>query len=151
MGFWKFQDRLTLWLLSWGMASIASGLMLGRSEDDFRRGIGEQFVGWGVINAVIAVLGQRGSLKKRRLPDANEVESLSRERNKLKRLLWINTGLDVVYMAGGWRAVQTRGQMDERWRGRGWGIIFQGGFLFFFDLINAVLLSRIELTRDGQE
>jgi hypothetical protein len=151
MGFWKFQDRLTLSLLSWAMASIASGLLLRRSKNEFRRGVGEQFIGWGLVNGAIAVLGQRGSQKKREKLEANPTEALTREKNKLKRLLWINTGLDVAYMAGGWHAARTRGQMNERWRGRGWGIIFQGGFLFFFDLINALLLSRLSLTTDDQE
>jgi hypothetical protein len=151
MGFWKFQDRLTLSLLSWAMASVATGLLLGRSENEFRRGVGEQFAGWGLVNGAIAVLGQRGSQKKREKPEANSPEALAKEKNKLKRLLWTNTGLDVAYMAGGWHAARTRGQMDERWCGRGWGIILQGGFLFFFDLINAVLLSHVTLTADDQE
>ena len=55
----------------------------------------------------------------------------------------VNTGLDVLYVLGGWRAMRGRGSADTRWRGRGLGIVLQGGFLFFFDLLNALALRRV--------
>lgn len=143
MNIWKFQDRLTSVLLGWAVSSIATGIALSRDEDEFKRGVGEQFVGWGLVNAAIAIFGQRGSKGRRQLPEANTPANLAQEKTKLARLLWINTGLDIFYMLGGWLAVRSKGQSDDRWRGRGWGIIIQGGFLFVFDLVNAVLIRHV--------
>lgn len=148
MGIWKFQDRLTTVLLSWAATSIATGIALSRREDEFGKGVGEQFAGWGIVNAAIAVFGQQSSNKRRKLPENNTPEALGQESKKLARLLWINTGLDVFYMLGGWLAIRTRGQTDERWRGRGWGIIIQGGFLFVFDLLNAIFIRGVRNGKD---
>lgn len=142
MGFWQFQRRLTAMLLAWAASSIGTGLLLSRG-DDFRRGVGEQFVGWGVVNAAIALFGWRGASRRQAKPEANTSESLAAERRKLSRLLWLNTGLDVFYVLGGWIAARSRGASDERWRGRGVGIMVQGGFLFVFDLLNALALRRV--------
>ena len=35
------------------------------------------------------------------------------------------------------------GAAEARGRGRGLGIVLQGGFLFFFDLLNALALRRV--------
>jgi hypothetical protein len=143
MEFWQFQKRLTTLLLAWASASIGMGIALGR-QNDFRHGIGEQFIGWGLVNAAIALFGQRGADRRRQQPEANTPAALEAERRKLSRLLWLNAGLDVVYVLGGWVAMRGRGASDERWRGRGVGIMLQGGFLFFFDVLNALALRRLK-------
>jgi carboxylesterase len=51
--------------------------------------------------------------------------------------LWINTGLDVLYIAGGITLASILGPGNPGWLGHGWGIMVQGAFLFFFDLIHA--------------
>jgi carboxylesterase len=62
---------------------------------------------------------------------------MERESRKLKRTLWINTGLDLLYIAGGIILAATLGGSNPVWGGHGWGIIVQGAFLLFFDLIHA--------------
>ena len=144
MALWRFQRRLTGMLLGWAVASIAAGLALGRGDDAVRRGVGEQFVGWGVVNAIIALVARRPP------PEAsNLVETAARKRT-LARLLWLNTGLDVVYVLGGWRAMRGRGATDARWRGRGLGVVLQGGFLFFFDLLHAWALQCVGIRGQGK-
>jgi hypothetical protein len=143
MDIWQFQNRLTKMLLSWAVTSVVVGLVLSRREDEFQKGMGEQFAGWGFINALIALFGQAGSVRRRKIPENKTTGVEIKEKEKLARLLWINTGLDVLYVWGGRQAVQTRGSTNERWRGRGWGIIIQGGFLFFFDLINALHIGEV--------
>ncbi len=137
----QFQRRLTGRLLAWAAASIGLGL-LWRRRGAFGRGLGEQFVGWGVINAVIALLGQRGAARQRAADPTAETEG---QRHILARLLWVNTGLDVLYVLGGRRVAWGRGAEDDLWRGRGVGIMLQGGFLFVFDLLNALALRRLRL------
>ena len=138
MELWRFQRRLTSLLLGWAAASIGTGLVLWRGDDPLRRGVGEQYAGWGGINAIIALVARRPPAQANML-----VETAARKRT-LSRLLWVNTGLDVLYILGGRRVMRNRGATDARWRGRGLGIVLQGGFLFFFDLLNALALRRVD-------
>lgn len=144
MDIWKFQARLTGMLLGWAMASIASGLALARQKREFAAGVGEQFAGWGLINALIAIAGGTGARRRSRRPETNTPSALASEKRRLALILWINTGLDVFYVLGGLLTARGRGAADDRWRGRGWGIVVQGGFLFFFDLVHALWLGRGE-------
>ena len=70
-------------------------------------------------------------------------EEQSKDTRMLRRVLWVNTGLDVLYIAGGLKLMRTRGRTDERSKGHGAGIVVQGAFLFIFDLIHAVLVGRL--------
>lgn len=146
MTIWEFQDNLSTTLQGWAASSIGSGIMMSASDEDVVRGMGEQFAGWGAVNMAIATFGKRSAARRRQEPDALSPAVMAKEQRNLGRLLWINAGLDVLYVLGGLRVVQTKGAEDARWRGRGWGIVVQGGFLFFFDVIQAVALGR---RRDG--
>ena len=53
-------------------------------------------------------------------------ERRSRKRRKLRRLLLVNTALDVFYVGGGLILALTLGAQDPGWRGHGWGIVAQG-------------------------
>lgn len=142
MTIWAFQEMVTRRLLAWGSSSMATGAGLLLRGDAFRQGVGVQFAGWGFINMLIAIIGGRSSRRRAELPEANDPATIIRETSNLRRILWINTGLDVLYMLGGWQLTRTKGREDERWRGQGWGIVVQGAFLFFFDLIHALILPR---------
>lgn len=139
---WQFQAQLAERLLAWSGASVAGGLALLLFGDRFWRGFGSQCIGWGAIDALIAAFGLRGALTKVDTPDAHTPERQSRERASLRRILWINFGLDVGYVVGGMALAFTRGKRDRFLRGVGWGIDFQSGFLFFFDLLHALFLSE---------
>lgn len=145
MNIWTFQRRLTTLLLGWAAASILYGLNLLRGENPVRQGIGEQFAGWGLVNALIALFGWTAAGRRQQQADASEPATQAAERRKLARILWVNTALDVFYVLGGAMTARTRGANDERWRGRGVGIMIQGGFLFFFDLFNAVRAGQISV------
>jgi hypothetical protein len=134
---WDFQDMLSRRLLLWSALSIAAGVLLvSFGESPFWRGFGLQALIWGGIDAAIALFGQRSS-RKRRAEGPHGPEALGSEARKLRRLLWINTGLDVLYVAGG--VVLPRRRAPQRFAaGSGWGIIVQGGFLFVFDLLHAI-------------
>ncbi|MBM4427863.1 MAG: hypothetical protein FJ031_11590 [Chloroflexi bacterium] len=69
------------------------------------------------------------------------LDTAPKETANLKRILLINTALDVFYVAGGIALIFTLGAENPEWRGHGWGIIVQGGFLFFFDLFHALKLK----------
>jgi hypothetical protein len=141
---WKFQKDLSRTLGFWALLNMVGGLLLifgsGLASNKRSRltAIGMQTVGWGVINAMIALFGSRSSQRKEELlPNPQDEEVQLRESNKLKHLLLINTGLDIIYILGGvsliWRGDRNRPQIV----GHGMGIVIQAVFLFFFDLFHA--------------
>lgn len=141
MSIWDFQKRLSATLSGWAASSMGSGALMIALGDEYLKGMGEQFAGWGAVNMAIAQFGNRSAARRRTEPDAYTPAVMDEERRKLSRLLWINAGLDVVYVLGGLYMASTRGATDERWRGRGWGIVAQGGFLLAFDVVQALALA----------
>ena len=144
---WQFQQNLTRRLLAWSGFSIAAGLGM-QLGDAFWRGVGAQAMGWGAIDALIAWFGRRSAGRKQaKLLDPLSPIVVVKEARNLQRLLWFNTALDVIYVMGGLLLALTKGRTNYTWRGHGWGIIVQGGFLFLFDLYHAMQLSRKESHR----
>ena len=133
----KFQRTVTNRLLAWGILSIAGGALLQLARSPFWRAFGQQAMGWGAIDAALAILGRRGLERKvqRGYPPVEAAKDL----HNLRRILWFNAGLDVLYMAGGLALLR---RTDPAQRGHGAGIAFQGLFLFKFDLIHALLTGR---------
>ena len=131
---WTFNRSLSNRLLLWAIGSIVGGLLLQRSQRPLLKGIGARGVGGGATDGAIAIFGQQGA--GRRQTAATPLIEVQHARS-LRRLLWINTLLDVVYVAAGWWVVRNKGRDSESWRGHGWGIIIQGKFLFVFDLVHA--------------
>jgi len=139
---WHFQTQLTRRLAYWSIASIAVGLPL-LSIDPFWRGVGIQSIAWGAIDLLIAIFGSRSASRRKARLSLNELlDSAPKETANLKRILLINTALDVLYVAGGVALILTLGADNSEWHGHGWGIIVQGGFLFFFDLFHALKLDN---------
>jgi len=143
MNVWDFQRELTRRLGSWAGMSILSGILLNLLRDPLWRAVGMQFAGWGLINAAIAFFGQRSQRQKLAgLADPLEPETQRAEAAGLERMLWINGGLDVLYVLGGVLLALSRGRRERQAAGHGWGIAAQGIFLFFFDLIHALALRH---------
>jgi len=116
-------------LLLWGAFSTIGGIILQFTRKPFWIGVGQQAIGWGVIDALIALVAGRSA-------------SRSFSSQTLRRVLFISAGLDVLYMLGGFIFARTKGVTDEKLRGQGWGIVLQGLFLFKFDLIHALLTNN---------
>lgn len=130
----NFSRAVSLRLMAWSVLSMVSGALLWRRGSPFWRGFSAQALGWGAIDATIAAIG----LRPGRQPSPAPV----RAARSLRRLLWFNAALDVGYMAGGVWLARSRGRTDANWRGQGWGIVVQGGFLFVFDLVHAMRVPR---------
>ena len=143
MNIWKFQSNLSRRLLAWSFLSMLIGVLLQTRRARFTRGLGQQFAGWGLIDAMIAIFGERVSKKRAALlTDPLALDITERESRKLRKILLINTGLDVGYAVGGAALVLTKGKSDPGWRGHGFGVIIQGSFLFFFDLFHALIVGQ---------
>lgn len=146
--FWHFQRQLTKRLLAWSGLSILSGLLLQLVPSPFWRAFGQQNAAWGAIDAGIALFGQSRADRQSAQPDADHPAVQAREGARLRFLLFVNTALDIFYMLGGLWLLKGRGRgsgaKPARWRGHGLGVIVQGAFLFFFDLVHGLLLQTLE-------
>ncbi len=127
---WKFESDLTNRLLVWSILSLLSGLYIWFATNEFGRGFGIQLVAWGAVDAAIAIVGARTATRRKSTADPKK-EALF-----IRKVLWINFGLDVLYILGGFWVIQT--YSESFWQGTGWGIVLQGAFLFLFDLIHAL-------------
>jgi hypothetical protein len=138
---WTYYKAITRRLLVWSLLSVTAGTALLFSGPLWQ-GVGLEAIAWGVIDAGVALIS--GWVTRRRragLADPSAPDVLTREARTLRRILLINTGLDVLYITGGVALTLTLGVDDPFWRGNGWGIVVQGGFLFFFDLLHALGVS----------
>jgi hypothetical protein len=135
MTIWDFQRFVSRALLAWSALSAGFGVAVRLGGTPFTRGISDQFLGWPVINAGIALFGAFSAARRERsLPDAATPARRQREARNLRRLLRINAALDIGYMAGGLAMILRPGS-GPRARGTGLGILLQGAFLFIFDTI----------------
>jgi hypothetical protein len=111
-----------------GAAALAGG-------GPFLRALGLQFVIWGAVDLLLALNGERDRRRTDARGERADVGAAERDRRRLVRLLWINVGLDVVYVAVGTGLVLVG--PDRVWAGHGTGVLIQGGFLLLFDAAHA--------------
>lgn len=128
---WDFLRTLSIRLLRWSLLSALVGSLLLVSGEPFWRGFGLQALAWGVVDAGIALWGFRTAARKERL--LMTWEQVHQECGKLRRILWVNTFLDVIYIAGGGLLIGWQGGENIFMAGTGWGIVVQGAFLLFLD------------------
>jgi len=144
MSVWTLYRAIARRLLLWGALSVLGGLTLVLFGGPFWRGVGIQSSAWGAIDGVIAIVGTKVAHRRRSsLGETPEPRAVEREANRLSRLLWVNAGLDVVYVAVGLVLAIWQGASSQQWRGHGWGIVVQGAFLLFFDLAHARAAGRV--------
>jgi hypothetical protein len=128
-----FTQTIMCRLLLWGALSTIGGVILQFTRNPFWIGVSQQAIGWGIIDALLALIAGRPTSK----PFSSKT---------LRRILLFNAALDVLYMLGGFIFARAKGATDEKLRGQGWGIVLQGLFLFKFDLIHGLLAPNDERT-----
>jgi hypothetical protein len=116
----QISKRLLVWAIPWMGASVL-GLWL--SSTDSQKGFWGMSGAWGFVNGAIALIGLLGA-------ETNDYAAL-------RTTLWINAGLDVLYVASG---LYLLSRPEETWRGGGVAILVQGGFLLVFDILHALLI-----------
>ncbi|MFN3391614.1 MAG: DUF6992 family protein [Meiothermus ruber] len=112
--------RLLAWSVPWTLVGSTVGLT---SDDPWQRSFWLTNSVWAAVNSGIALVGLLG-------PEPGK--------DSLRNLLYINAGLDLLYIAGG---VVLALQPDPRSQGAGWAIALQGAWLLLFDLFNALALE----------
>lgn len=141
---WQYQVALSERLMQWAgfNLSLVAPLLLRR--DAFWQGFGVQCGGWSLLNGALAWFGARAARRNAAEAHAHTAEQQSQERRRLARLLWVNTALDVLYIAGGLTLVGTQRRKSRFGQGSGWGIVLQGAALLLFDLAHALPLTALE-------
>ena len=139
--FWRRHRTIPVQLLGWATASLAlaAGLAV-RDPSPFASAVALQFAVWGAIDAAIAVAGLRGHGAKVAAGAPASLDASEAERRRTHRLLWINAGLDVGYLAVA-AALATVGDPSAARLGHALGVAVQGGFLWVFDAVHAVRLA----------
>jgi hypothetical protein len=120
---------------SWAVGNILVGTPLYFTSDGPRRRFHEMNVAWNLVNLGIAGAALAGAVRDE--PNLS-VEQAREEQRRLESALLLNIGLDTAYIASGW-ALLERSQRSvpdsDRWRGYGYSLLVQGGFLLVFDLV----------------
>lgn len=134
---------LTLGAWAVGNMALNGALMLGSSRTLSSSNQQEQVpfyfqqmnVFWNVVNLGLAAGGYFGSLNEPTsaisLADAFEKQA------SIERILLLNAGLDVAYMAtGAWLLERSKTDTERTalWQGYGQSLILQGAFLLVFDV-----------------
>lgn len=145
----EFEARLARRLLAWGGASVAGGAALAvvgsTTGSPFLRAFGSQTVGWGAIEAALAIGGRARARRLLTDPPADPAE-VAREAARVRRILVVNAALDVLYVAGGLAVATGRGRTDVAARGHGLAAVVQGAFLLAFDAWHAAHIPTGETT-----
>ncbi|HEY0739252.1 MAG TPA: hypothetical protein VGD69_30300 [Herpetosiphonaceae bacterium] len=140
-GFFAWQHAALGWLLAWGVASIVAGAGLATNRRQELRQIGLQSIVWGAIDAGLALSGRRGARKNQQRDPASAPRSGSQEAARFQRIVAINAGLDLLYIAGGLRLSQAARNDAGRY-GTGLGITIQGAFLLLYDSLLTWLVAK---------
>lgn len=148
MTFFKFQRRTLPILLGWSLGSVIAGIFWSLDKNNVWRGIGSQFIVWGLIDGLIALLGLRGAKQNQLLVESGGMaqEDQLKKAKGFELFVWFNALLDVGYIFIGQWLVARNVRQDFK-RGMGWGIVWQGLFLFVWDVFLAVFTRR--RIRDG--
>lgn len=130
----KHQKKAMNTLLGWSGASVIAGSAMLFHDSIIIRDLGIQNIAWGVIDAGIALYARHSILGK-----MNSDISIQKEQQKFRKLLLINSLLDIIYVGVG-TALAASGR--DNLKGHGYGIIIQGTFLLLFDGINLFLIPK---------
>lgn len=118
---------------SWAIGNIATGaVMAGRTSGE-TKAFHQMNMYWNSVNLLIAGFGYFSAMRE--VPEDDLWATFSAQ-NSIEKVLLVNAGLDVAYIAAGlWLNERGMRLDDEEFQGFGKSIMLQGAFLMSFDLI----------------
>jgi hypothetical protein len=144
--FFVWQERVLDVLLAWGAGNVLAGTAIALTRSGTRRAIAVQAIGWGAVDASIAIYAQCVARKhatsaRAGMYGARHVQDRARQ---FGQLLAVQTGADVVYVVAG---SVVAAKSKRPWvRGTALGVVIQGGALLLYDLALSIrMLTRPEL------
>ena len=126
-------NQTAMWILgSWAAGNmLISGIAMGKTESSTRY-FHQMNVMWNTVNMGIAAFG----LLSQAPEFTSHIPDLVANHRKMENLYLINSGLDILYIAGGAYMVHRSGSSTKRpdmLKGYGQSVMLQGGFLLIFD------------------
>lgn len=115
----------------WSVLSMGTGAVQLTSANPFVKAMGLQNLIWGAIDGGLALYGSHHLATT-----SWGSKDLQKERENFRKILLINTLLDVGYLVLGYGLANA---VNSKWHGHGQGILIQGGFLLLFDGVNYAL------------
>jgi hypothetical protein len=120
-------------LLGWAVANLGVGTVGSLTTHGRTRYLHQGNAAWNVVNLAIAGFALYG-LRSEDPAALNAAATLAKA-HQLEWILWLNSGLDLAYLASGaWLWERGLRRDSPRWVGYGQALILQGGFLLLFDL-----------------
>lgn len=138
-----FQRRAMPVLLGWALGSMFTGALWRRESSRFWQGVGVQFIAWGLVDGIIALLALQGARRKAMQWQAGAITPAqqAQEAAQFEKIVWANAALDVGYVLGG-RWWSRRHVDNPHLQGMGVGVMIQGAFLFVWDVFLALVARR---------
>ncbi|RKH60117.1 DUF6992 family protein [Corallococcus aberystwythensis] len=129
-------------LFGWAVLNIGTGVAGHFASEGETRAFFQANAAWNVVNLVIAGLGYHGQATAD--PATWDLARSLSEGQRMEKLLLLNAGLDVGYIAFG-GLLWERGLRKDSERLRGWGksVLMQGAFLLVFDGVLTFLNARL--------
>jgi hypothetical protein len=129
-------------LTGWAVANIASGIPGAILVESDARYVHEMNALWNSVNLTLGVIGLVNNGRKP--PKADSIADARRINRRTRRVYVINGVLDVVYIGAG-ALTAALGDRYDKPRVRGWGasVVFQGAWLFAFDLAMVLAHERV--------
>ena len=134
----------------WAVVNIASGLVMRSNTTGVDSRFYEMNAIWNGVNLAIAGFGYFSAAK---LGIDGSAFKLYQEQMSMDKVLLFNAGLDMGYIAAGaWMMERSKNvtKDPDLWKGYGKSIMFQGAFLFAFD-VAMVLIHKKVVVGDGME
>jgi len=127
--------RLMIGLGTWATTNfIASGIGWATVPTGEAHYFHQMNVLWNTVNIGLAIPGY---LKAKKAKTSLSFSETIRMQHQTEKIFLINSGLDIVYMAGGLllkSSAKTNASKQHQFNGYGNSLLLQGGFLFLFDL-----------------
>lgn len=119
---------------AWAGANIIQGTISASNTTGSEHYLHQMNAYWNTVNLAIAGVGLL-SIRKQ-LKREQSLNSNLRAQHQLEKILLLNTGFDLAYIATGFYLKERGARLNnERSRGYGNSLLLQGGFLLVFDLI----------------
>ncbi|MCZ4407586.1 hypothetical protein O3Q51_02110 [Cryomorphaceae bacterium 1068] len=128
---------------SWAVANIASGLVMRSNTTGVDSRFWEMNAIWNGVNLAIAGFGYFSAAK---LGTDGTALELLQEQMGIDKTLLFNAGLDLGYIAAGaWMIERSKNvsKNPDLWKGYGRSIMFQGAFLFAFDVAMVLIHKKV--------
>lgn len=126
----------------WALLNIAGGVT-GSYVDRDRKYFHQGNAIWNSVNLAIAIAGIAGNARRRPAPDTMAAQR--RVERRTQRTYFVNALVDLVYIAAGTATIAI-GQhyTQSRVRGYGQAVVFQGAWLFAFDVGMMIAHQRLQ-------